>query len=110
MKAFAPRALAFSSDIKYHRVVMLKRFTRWSWFAPIAKRLLRKYGKFVVLELLEKVKISEGLKNRLTELSDGLTPADAALLQEIASYVALIGTPKAKEVAKVLTRIITLIS
>ena len=84
---------------------MLRRFLRWSWLKPLAKRFIAKNGKAVLRELLHKTDLPAVMQQRIEKLTDGLSPADAKLLEEIAEYVEMLETPAGHQVARTIRRI-----
>ena len=89
---------------------MLKRFLRWSWLAPVAKRLLRTYGKLVLQELLKRVNLPRDIEDKIGALPDDLSAKDVELIRACAEFMSLSKSEEGKKVAKVLNRIASLLS
>jgi hypothetical protein len=92
---------------------VLKSFERWSWLKPFARRLLRKHGRTVLIELIGKLdqKLPQAVQAELEKLaSNGLGSEDIARIRNIQAALSLINTPATRKASNTMDKIIALLS
>lgn len=94
---------------------MLKKFLRWSWLRPFARRILKKYGPEVAQELrrqieskLQNFALPPDIQDRLKKLENLFRKEDRENLQSILIYLEM--NPKInKELISILRKILNLL-